>query len=107
MVRCSSLESRLQNCFPPCKQLVNYESQPKLMYWYTFCHIDKVNQVDILQQNIYLMLGAIQVLHNAMGGGGVSFPGKKGYEGVMFNVINVKRGWVGVKFPGKKALYNT
>ena len=59
-----------------------------------------MNQVDISQQNIYLMLGAIQVLRNAMGG--VSFPGKKRYEGVMFNVINVKRGWVGVKFPGKK-----
>ena len=37
-----------------------------------------------------------------MGGGGVSFPGKKRYEGVRFNVISVTRGWVGVKFPGKK-----
>ena len=35
--------------------------------------------------------------------GGVSFPGKKRYEGVRFNVISVTRGWVGgVKFPGKK-----
>ena len=33
---------------------------------------------------------------------GVSFPGKKCYEGVRFNVISVTRGWVGVKFPGKK-----
>ena len=30
-------------------------------------------------------------------GGGVSFPGKKCYEGVRFNVISVTRGWVGVK----------
>ena len=35
-------------------------------------------------------------------GGGVSFPRKKRYEGVRFNVISVTRGWVGVKFPGKK-----
>ena len=35
-------------------------------------------------------------------GWGVSFPGKKRYEGVRFNVISVTRGWVGVKFPGKK-----
>ena len=48
------------------------------------------------------MQGAIQVLRNAIGGGGVSFPGKKRYEGVRFNVISVTRGWVGVKFPGKK-----
>ena len=33
-----------------------------------------------------------------------SFPGKKHYEGVRFNVICVTRGWVGpwgVKFTGK------
>ena len=48
-------------------------------------------------------LGAIQVLRNAVGGGGgVGIPGKKRYEGVQFNVISVTRGWVGVKFPGKK-----
>ena len=35
------------------------------------------------------------------GGGGVSFSGKKRYEGVMFNVISVTRGWVGVQFPEK------
>ena len=35
------------------------------------------------------------------GGGGVSFSGKKHYEGVMFNVISVMRGWVGVQFPEK------
>ena len=43
------------------------------------------------------------MLRNAMGGGGrASFPGKKRYEGLSFNVISVTRGWVGVKFPGKK-----
>ena len=41
-------------------------------------------------------MGAIQVLRNADGGGGgVLFSGKKRYEGVMFNVIIVTRGWVG------------
>ena len=50
------------------------------------------------------LIGAIQVLRNADGGGGggVIFSGKKRYEGVMFNVISVTRGWVGVQFPGKK-----
>ena len=42
------------------------------------------------------------MLHNAVGVGGVSFPGKKRHEGVRFNVISIARGWVGVKFPGKK-----
>ena len=46
-------------------------------------------------------LGAIQVLRNAGGGGGVSFLEKKRYECVRFNVISVTSGWVGVKFPGK------
>ena len=36
------------------------------------------------------------------GGGVVSFPGKKRYEGVRFNVTSVTRGWVGVKFLGKQ-----
>ena len=35
-------------------------------------------------------------------GGGVSdFLEKKRYEGVMFNVISVTRGWVGVQCPEK------
>ena len=44
------------------------------------------------------------MLRNAMGGGGggVSFPGKKRYEGVRFNIISFMKGWVGVKLPGKK-----
>ena len=46
-------------------------------------------------------IGSIQVLRNADGGGGVRFSGKKCYEGVMFNVISITRGWVGVQFPGK------
>ena len=43
-------------------------------------------------------------------GGGVSFPGKKRYEGVRFNVISITRGWVGVgggQIRWKKALCNT
>ena len=34
--------------------------------------------------------------------GGVSFPGKKRYEGVRFNVISVTRGWVGGQISRKK-----
>ena len=36
-----------------------------------------------------------------MGVGVSDFLGKKRYEGVMFNVISVTRGWVGVQFPEK------
>ena len=44
------------------------------------------------------------MLRNAdeAGVGGVTFSGKKRYEGVRFNVISVMRGWVGVQFLGKK-----
>ena len=56
----------------------------------------------IIQQIINMYIGAIQVLRNADGGGGgVRFSGKKRYEGVMFNVISVTRGWVGVQFAEK------
>ena len=49
------------------------------------------------------VLGAIQVLRNADGGGGVTFSGKKVLPRcVWFNVISVTRGWVRVQFPGKK-----
>ena len=34
-------------------------------------------------------------------GWGVKLSGNKRYKGVMFNVINVTRGWVGDRFPGK------
>ena len=37
-------------------------------------------------------IGAIQVLRNADGGGGIKFSGKKRYEGVKFNVIIITRG---------------
>ena len=35
------------------------------------------------------------------GGGGVRCSGKKRYEGVIFNVISITRGWVGVQFAEK------
>ena len=42
------------------------------------------------------------MLHDAVGDGGVTFPGNKCYEGVRLNIISVyTRGCVGVKFPGK------
>ena len=41
------------------------------------------------------------MLRNADGGGGVKFSGKKRYEGVRFNVINVTRVWVGFNFQKK------
>ena len=51
----------------------------------------------------YCLLGAIQVLRNADGGGvrGVNFSGKKRYEGARFNVISVMRGWAGSNFHKK------
>ena len=49
-------------------------------------------------------LGAIQVLRNADGVGGVRFSGKKLYEGVRFNVIGVTSGWVGVQISRKKSV---
>ena len=41
------------------------------------------------------------MLRNADGGGGSKIFRKKRYEGVMFNVISVTRGWVRVQFPEK------
>ena len=38
-------------------------------------------------------LGPLKCYITQMGVGGVRFSGKKRYEGVMFNVINVTRGW--------------
>ena len=49
------------------------------------------------------MPGAIQVLRNADGGGGVRFSGKNHYEGVRFNIICVTRE-VGVQFSEKKSV---
>ena len=54
--------------------------------------------------------GAIQVLRNAVGGGGwvvVSFPGKKHYGGVRFNVITRRLVLGGGQIPRKKMLRNT
>ena len=41
------------------------------------------------------------MLRNADGGGGGRFSRNTRYEGVMFNVIGVTRGWVGVQFVEK------
>ena len=55
-----------------------------------------------IQKKPHRYLGAIQVLPNTDGGGeGGQIFRKKRYEGVMFNVISVTRGWVGVQFPEK------
>ena len=58
--------------------------------------IESVKNMELIQ----CPMGAIQVLRNADGGGGKILR-KKRYEGVMFNVISVTRGWVGVQFPEK------
>ena len=48
-----------------------------------------------------LTLGPFKCYVTQMGvGGGLIFLEKR-YEGVMFNVISVTRGWVGVQFPEK------
>ena len=41
------------------------------------------------------------MLPNADGVGGCQIFQKKRYDGVMFNVISVTRGWVGVQFAEK------
>ena len=46
-------------------------------------------------------MGPFKCYVTQMGVGGVTFSGKKRYEGVRFNVISVTRGLVGVQFPGK------
>ena len=52
--------------------------------------------------HVYVCKGPFKCYVTQMGVGGVRFSGKKRYEGVMFNVISVTRGWVGVQFPGKQ-----
>ena len=54
-------------------------------------------QISFYYSHILYNLGAIQVLRNA----DANIFRKKRYEGVMFNVISVTRGWVGVQFPEK------
>ena len=58
---------------------------------------------------IFTRLGAIQVLRNALGGGGsVIFSEKKRYEGVRLNVIIVTREWMGgCQISGKEVLCNS
>ena len=64
--------------------------------------------ITLLQNNLLLFglglvisTGPFKCYVTQMGVGGVRFSGKKRYEGVMFNVISVTRGWVGVQFAGK------
>ena len=45
--------------------------------------------------------GSFKCYVTQMGVGVSDFLEKKRYEGVMFNVISVTRGWVGVQFPEK------
>ena len=70
------------------------------------CSVDNCVIESKCTATLTLNLGAIQVLRNADGGGCQLFWGKKRYEGVMFNVISVMKGWVGSKCQ-KKALRNT
>ena len=53
--------------------------------------------------DLKMFLGAIKVLRNADGGGGVSeFPEKSVTKVQGSTLFSVTRGWVGVQFPGKK-----
>ena len=47
-------------------------------------------------------MGAIQVLRNPDGCGGINFSWEKRYEGVRFNALSLRGGVWGVQFPGKK-----
>ena len=59
-------------------------------------HLWTKNEVKICEK------GPFKYYVTQMGvGGGVRFSGKNRYEGVMFNVISVTRGWVGVQFAEK------
>ena len=44
------------------------------------------------------------MFHNAVVSGVFKFPGKKSYEGELFNIISITRRWVGVKFPVKSVM---
>ena len=52
--------------------------------------------------DVYGQKGPFKCYVTQMGVGGVTFFGKKRYEGVRYNVISITRGWVGVQFPGEK-----
>ena len=73
------------------------------------CVFEELLQTGKMRRNIGLWhnsglhyLGAIKVLRNTVGWDGVSFPRKKCYEGVRFNVISVT-----CQISRKKALRNT
>ena len=53
---------------------------------------DRTEYAVKVRHGVNRVLGAIQVLSSADGGGGCRFSGKKHYEGVMLNVISVTRG---------------
>ncbi len=49
--------------------------------------------------------GPLKCYITQMGGGrGVTFSRKKHYEGVRFNVISIRKGWVGVQFPEESVM---
>ena len=56
---------------------------------------------DTIKCYLHSGMGPLKCYVTQLGGGGVSFPEKKRYKGVRFNVIIVTRGWVGVTFPEK------
>ena len=51
-----------------------------------------------ITSSIVIELGAIQVLRNAIGGGGCQLSRKKLYEGVQFNVLALRGGGWGSIF---------
>ena len=54
------------------------------------------------QYYMFFYKGPFKCYVTQMGVGGVTFSGKKCYEGVRYNVISITRGWVGVQFPREK-----
>ena len=66
------------------------------------CFVNTAAPLGFQRGQLFLALGPFKCYVTQMGwGGGVRFSGKKRYEGVMFNAINVTRGWVGVQFAEK------
>ena len=51
--------------------------------------------------HVSITSGPFKCYVTQMGVGGCQIFQKKAYDGVMFNVISVKRGWVGVQFAEK------
>ena len=68
-----------------------------MLYWCDTCTVR-----EFLFSYVYVTtMGPFKCYVTQMGVGGVRFSRKKRYEGVMFNVNSVTRGWVGVQFPEK------